>query len=154
MAEIPVPINAPGKLPTKENPLRFRIDTSLPDISFFRQLSIQGRLRYFQVTDLNANPISIVPPSGETFFFYRALFTNIVGVKSTIAITNNGNPRFSQKMFEGAAGMSPWVVEFIDSLVGNGSKSFDFTATDATSNIELSAFGWVENTSRIRDVTT
>ena len=128
---------------------QFRIPVDLPDITFFRALSVQGRLRYFQESDLNANPITITPPTGETFFFYRAEFLNNSAVNSTIAVINDGNTRWS--MLAPATGIN-WVTQFIDSLVGNGTKTFNVTASGATSLVACSVFGWVENTSRIRDV--
>ena len=133
---------------------QFRIDTSLPDLPFLRQMSIQGRLRFFQATDLNANPITIIPAPGETFFFYRADFYNGGATNSIIAITNDGQTRYSMNSSTTVSGVQQWIVEFVDSLVGDGVKSFTLTAGNASSSVDCSMFGWVENTSRIRDVTS
>ena len=131
----------------------FRIPTDLPDITFLRKLSIQGRLRYFQENDLEANPISITPAEGETFFFYRAEFSNNSAVNSDVTIVNDGNTRWATRLLAASVGVQQYIVEYIDSLVGNGVKSIVFDATDGASLIDTSVFGWVENTSRIRDVT-
>ena len=133
---------------------QFRIDTSLPDLAFLRQLSVQGRLRFSQATDLNANPITITPATGETFFFYRAEFLNNSAVNSDVAISNDGNTRYSMLLPAATTAVLFITTEFIDSLVGNGVKTFDITASNASSLTACSVFGWVENTSRIRDVTT
>ena len=131
----------------------FRIPADLPDITFLRRLSIQGRLRYFQESDLEANPITITPPTGETFFFYRAEFSNNSAVNSNVTIVNDENTRWATRLLAATTGVQQYITEFIDSLVGNGIKSIIFDATDAASLIDTSVFGWVENTSRIRDVT-
>ena len=44
-----------------------------------------------------------------------------------------------------------YTINMIDSLVGNGIKTFVISATGGTP--QISFFGWTENTSRIRDVT-
>ena len=131
---------------------QFKIPVDLPDITFLRALSVQGRLRYFQEDDLEANPITITPPTGETFFFYRAEFSNNSAVLSNVTMVNDGSTRWSQRLLAGTIGEGQYITEFIDSLVGNGVKSLVFDATDAASLIDTSVFGWVENTSRIRDV--
>ena len=133
---------------------RFRIDTSLPDLPFLRQLSVQGRLRFFQSTNLEDTPITITPPTGETFFFYRASFSNSSTTTSLVTIVNDGQQRFGLRLLTAANGAGQVTTEFIDSLVGDETKSFVVDATDAASVIECSVFGWVENTSRIRDVTS
>ena len=129
---------------------KFRIDTSLPDITFLRQLSVQGRLRFFQ-QDLTADPISIVPPTGETFFFYRAQVFNRSTTNSTVIISNDGIDRWNQILLSVSFPVT-WTIDFIDSLVGDGTKAF--TMTSSASLVRASLFGWVENTSRIRDVTS
>ena len=131
---------------------QFRIPVNLPDITFLRALSVQGRLRYFQSSDLNANPISIVPPTGETFFFYRGEFSQTAGANGDVSITNNGNIRWLMELTQVSLGQGGLNTEFIDSLVGDGIKSFDVEDDAAASVVHASVFGWVENTSRIRDV--
>ena len=131
----------------------FRIPTDLPDLTFLRRLSVQGRLRYFQATDLEANPISITPPTGETFFFYRAEFVSGAAQNSTVTIVNDGNTRWLMNLLSPTNGLVQYIAEFVDSLVGDGIKSMVFDATNAASLVDVSIFGWVENTSRIRETT-
>ena len=133
---------------------KFRIDTSLPDIAFFRQLSVQGRLRYFQ-TNISTASLVITPQTGETFFFYRAYFTNQSSTANASAvITNNGQVRYTNRMARMVADWAtvPLTAEFIDSLVGDNTKQFVISASSGS--VLASVFGWVENTSRIRDVTS
>ena len=125
---------------------QFRIDNTLPDISFLRQLSIQGRLRYFQAT----GTVTIIPANGETFFFYRAeMFNSHASAASTVTISNNGMTRWEMVIPPISAGVL-MITEFLDSLVGDSIKTFTITPSGGT--VRVSAFGWVENTSRIRDV--
>ena len=109
----------------------FRVPVDLPDITFLRALSVQGRLRYFQSVDLNASPISIVPPTGETFFFYRAEFTQTAAANGDVSITNNGNVRWLMELTQVSLGQGGLTTQFLDSLVGDGIKSFD-VEDDAT----------------------
>ena len=126
---------------------QFRIPANLPDTTFFRALSIQGRLRYFQAQ----GTITVTPTVGETFFFYRAeMFNSHASENSTVTISNNGQTRWEMIIPSIAAGVYI-TAEFIDSLVGNGINTFTLTPVDGT--VRASLFGWVENTSRIRDVT-
>ena len=135
---------------------RFRIDTSLPDIAFLRQLSVQGRLQFFQSpTITNTTPLQIIPANGSTFFYYRGIFTT--GSQSTIniiTIINDGMTREQFLMPQVTTDLASYVYtsEFVDALVGDGIKVFEVTAS-ASSNVRGSIFGWTENTSRIRDVT-
>ncbi len=132
---------------------QFRIPVDLPDITFLRALSVQGRLRFFQTSDLNANPITITPPTGETFFFYRAEFSQTAAASGDVTISNDGNTRWSMELTQVSIGQGQLITEFIDSLVGDGTKTFNITDDTATSVVHTSIFGWVENTSRIRDAT-
>ena len=121
----------------------FRIPTDLPDITFLRALSVQGRLRYF------TDDTTITPVTGETFFLYRthAKGTDANNVGS-ITVRNDGNTRMSIQL--GFSGTGSGVeLNIIDSLVGNGIKQLVINVTNASCSI----YGWVENTSRIRDVT-
>ncbi len=63
---------------------QFRIPVDLPDISFLRALSVQGRLRYFSGTHLV--PISIVPPTGETLFIGGGFYNLGGSVIKTITV--------------------------------------------------------------------
>ena len=122
---------------------KFRIDTSLPDITFLRQLSVQGRLRYFNGT------VTITPPTGETFFLYQ-LFAKAThaSLAGSVSVVNNGITRLSMPL--GTIVIASQNFNILDSLVGDGTKSMIITATNAA----VVSLGWVENTARIRDVTT
>jgi len=125
---------------------KFRIDTSLPDLSFLRQLSVQGRLRFNRGS--GATTITITPPTGETLFFYGGLFGSGAAAASTFTIKNNGITRAAFVI----AASDFKQVDLIDSLVGDDTKTFTVTASNAAASFNI--FTWVENTSRIRDVTT
>ncbi len=130
---------------------QFRIDTSLPDISFLRQLSVQGRLRYFtgQVTPSGGIILTITPNLGETIFIYRIAMTQTASA-SRITLVNDGNIRVD---FIINVTLNPiFTFDILDSLVGDGIKTITLEGTaGATIGTVL---GWSENTSRIRDVTT
>ena len=124
---------------------QFGIDTSLSDIALLRQLSIQGRLRFFQQSVTNASPLTITPNNGETLFIFRVI-TSVVG-GGTLSIRNDGQVRYTTT----TTSTVPIVINFMDSLVGDGVKVFSITVSAGTQDVSL--FGWTENTSRIRDVT-
>ena len=125
----------------------FRLDTSLPDIAFLRQLSVQGRLRYFRGSGVSA--ISITPAVGETLFIYQITLNNQnTTLSTTFTITNDGIVREAQLLTTTTA----IQLNFFDSLVGDGTKAFTAVANRAEGSISL--LGWVENTARIRDVAT
>lgn len=130
---------------------KFDIDTSLPDIAFKRQLAIQGRMRYFNGAD-NTVPISVVPPVGETLFIGGGGFTmHNLQTTNTIVTTVDGN-RVSRQ-FSPANRAVFGIFDFgILSMVGNNIREFRVVAgtTDATYYV----WGWVENTSRLRDAPT
>ena len=126
---------------------KFGIDTSLPDVAFLRQLSVQGRLRYFRGSGVSA--ISITPTVGETLFIYQITLNNQnTTLSTTFTITNDGIVREAQLLTTTTA----IQLNFFDSLVGDGTKAFTAVANRAEGSISL--LGWVENTARIRDVTT
>ena len=135
---------------------KFDLNTSLPDTAFLRQLSVQGRLRYFfkQSTADNEDIITIIPPTGETFFFLRGFFSSLASTTAEVTITNDGSQRGSILLIgNSAAGNSTTVYyDHLDSLVGDGSKSLVINAS--LSLVQGTIIGWVENTSRIRDVAT
>ncbi len=124
---------------------QFILNTSLPDITFLRQLSVQGRLRYFQGISIGAGtPITITPSIGETLFIYKVLLSaNLV---QEVRVLNDSNLRVRINVLNAVE------IDFLDSLVGDGIKTI--TVTNSANNVQASIFGWVENTSRIRDVTT
>ena len=128
---------------------KFEINTSLPDLAFMRQLSVQGRLRYFNESVAPTGTTTIIPPTGETFFF-GGLVAQAAGNAGSITITNDGNIRAAMICSATANGGIQIFSNFIDSLVGNGLKTF--TVTVANTDIIYSLWGWVENTARIRDV--
>ena len=125
---------------------KFRINTSLSGEALFRQLSIQGRLRYFQ-QDLGTD-LDITPPTGETFFLYKVIASGTTAQTRVLTITNSGRIRAAIQITTETS----LIIDFMDSLVGNGSDTLTFS--QSSTSISVSVFGWVENTSRIRDVTT
>ena len=100
----------------------FRIPTDLPDLTFLRALSIQGRLRYNQVSFSGGagGSITIIPAVGETYFLYRVSATVSSG-QSQLTVTNDGNLRSSNLM--NITIQPSQIVNIIDSIVGNGIKS-------------------------------
>ncbi len=136
---------------------RFVLDTTLPDLTFLRQLSVQGRLRY-DFIDLSATgSITITPPTGETYFLYRILLNVAMAGRWGLTVVNDGITRSIQRINNPAADESTqFEYDIFDSLVGNGTKSLVITANEVagTAATTLTIFGWVENTSRIRDVAT
>ncbi len=133
---------------------QFRIDTSLPDIAFLRQLSIQGRLRYFQGSSNGVGtPITITPNIGETLFIYKIIPTALSsndGAITQFTVTNDTQIRAVIGLIAGATGTIE--INLFDSLVGDSTKTF--TIANDQNQAQASVFGWIENTSRIRDVTT
>ena len=145
MSRINVPLG--GKKQLEQSREQFSIPADSPDIAFLRKLSIAGRLRYPQ--GLGLTPITITPPEGETFFLRGAVYTGGGGAGShTFQLLNDGNLR--ERVLVLATDSFRSGIE-MDSLVGNGARSI--TATTDNASARVSVFGWVENTSRIRDVT-
>ncbi len=148
--EVKVPILEGTGTTTKirEDPSSFGIRL-LPDIAFLRQLSIQGRMRYFQGTD--DSDINITPPTGETLFIAGGSWS-AVGAQAdrTIIVSNDGNIRETIFILTGTV-LNGNFNFGIDSLVGNNLKSFLVQGSGNTSEFNL--WGWTENTSRIRNVT-
>ena len=131
---------------------QFRIDTSLPDIAFLRQLSVQGRLRYFigSTTGTN-NTITITPQPGETLFIYRVIFSTLA-LSVGFNLVNDGTTRLDIKLGINLS-TNAITIDFFDSLVGNGTRIFEVNVVNAgIGSGETTLLGWVENTSRIRDV--
>ena len=131
---------------------QFRIDTSLPDLAFLRQLSVQGRLRYDFGTSAGAGTlVTITPNVGETYFIYKIIASATTGDSATIIdVINDGMTRASFGVI--AVGTGVIEVDYFDSLVGDGIKQI--TISNQANNARATALGWVENTSRIRDITS
>ena len=133
---------------------QFKIPADLPDLAFKRRLSIQGRLWFEQAESAvtATGLITRVPPEGSTDFIYM-LTAAASGVALTgyiVTLNNDDMTRFSGFQ-ESTAGTA--VVPIVDSLVGDGRKAWTVDVTEtASSFIRISLFGWVENTSRIRDI--
>ena len=124
---------------------QFRIDTSLPDLAFLRQLSVQGRLRYFNSASTD---LTITPTEGETLFIYRITLNNQASTVRGFTILNDGNSRAVVSVGINDSKQ----IDFFDSLVGDSIKTILINGSASGTNI--SVLGWVENTARIRDVTT
>ena len=132
---------------------QFRIDTSLPDLAFLRQLSIQGRLRTFsgsRTAAAGADFLSIVPANGQTLFIYSFYITH-TGADLEFNVAYDGNIRLSVRL----TGLTTGVYDapYFDSFVGDGIKTLTIGYTTSTSGTKQAILlGWVENTARIRDV--
>ena len=130
---------------------QFKIPVNLPDITFLRALSVQGRLRYFQGSSVGAGTIvTITPTIGETIFIYQITMSATSGAGITnFTITNDGSTRAVIGLVSGGTGTLQYNI--LDSLVGNSSKTI--TVANDANNAQATILGWSENTSRIRDVT-
>ena len=130
---------------------QFRIPVNLPDMSFLRALSVQGRLWYEQAstTATNANLLTRTVSNGTTDFYFSAII-NVEGTGSyDITITTNDLVRFSGSFVIGS-----FQLNLFDSLVGDGIKTINVAVVETgAATLKVSLFGWSENTSRIRDVT-
>ena len=135
---------------------QFRIDTSLPDLAFLRQLSVQGRLRYnfgSSSSGAAADLVTITPDIGSTVFVYRVTYLSNSSLSQVFTFRNAGNLREQVDLF--LNGQNSWISDgWIDSLVGNGVDSIIIRATSANAGARsCNVWSWTENTSRIRDVT-
>ena len=125
---------------------KFGIPSNLPDIALLRALSIQGRLRYARSTGIG-NTI-FTPQEGETIFIYQYRIQHTSSGTSDFSFINAGIIRDVITL-----GVSNGIIiPLFDSLVGDGNKTIGITQNDAAS--ESTLYGWSENTSQIRDVTT
>ena len=129
----------------------FRIPTDLPDLTFLRRLSIQGRLLFEQKrSSATEDAITRTPAAGTTEFYYKIIASTQGTGSFTYSFINDGQTRFV--VF---TNLNSGILDthFMDSLVGNGTKTMIINANEAgTATGDLSLFGWTENTSRIRDV--
>ncbi len=139
---------------------KFRIDTSLPDLPFLRQLSLQGRLWYeFAKGSATATDVIIRTPASGTTDFISQIIINCSGVAANtetagfkLEFFNDGNPRF--EIFQDAFHTTT-IIPYMDSITGDGMKAFTVNATETgTATFRVTMLGWTENTSRIRDVTS
>ena len=79
-------------------------------------------------------------------FVYRVISSLVSG--GNISFLNDGQTRYTS----GSAVAIPVIIDLMDSLVGDSIKAFTVTASAGSQLV--SVFAWIENTSRIRDVTT
>ena len=136
---------------------QFLVDTSLADLAFLRQLSVQGRLWYLQASTsaTAANLINRVTTLGSTDFIYRMTVSSGAAGSMNLTLSNDGMNRFNAVFGGLSTSITDDSFEFsiFDSLVGDGIKSFNIGVVESdTGFITVSLFGWTENTSRIRDV--
>ena len=133
---------------------QFGIDTSSPDIAFLRALSIQGRMRYFNGIGTGVSTIvSFTPTTGETFFFLRGEVST-GSANPTFRVENDGNERLTGIIGTDFNAGHRDINIGIDSLVGDGMKTYSILNLTAVVTVRAVMVGWVENTTRIRDVTT
>ena len=131
----------------------FRIPADLPDITFLRALSVQGRLRYFVGNGTGTGTlITITPATGETLFIYKFVFSGGIVNQIEIQLINDGALRLETQIGATTASQTG-TIEFMDSLVGDGLKTITVEITSGTGEAFVTLLGWVENTARIRDVT-
>ncbi len=133
---------------------QFRIDTSLPDLAFLRQLSIQGRLRQqnaFKSASSAATLITLTPATGETLFIYSMFLASTL--LSVWTVTNKNDVKTFRTL--GVTGSSNnYNAPFFDSIVGDGTSTFTI-AIDAAAGVRTATIlFWTENTARIRDAST
>ncbi len=128
---------------------KFRIDSSLPDLGFLRQLSVQGRLRYFTGTNTSTTSdiITITPNVGETIFIYEIHFS-CRAVVGKFNVTNDGNLRLVADISLDATSAS--TVPYFDSLVGDNIKSIIVESIATKGPNTCPVFAWFKNTSRIK----
>ena len=122
---------------------QFTVNTSLPDLTFLRQLSVQGRLRFFTA---DGSDITITPNVGETIFVFRFLISNAATAQTDHTFINAGVTR----MVVTVPSLDTVVSDIMDSLVGDGVKTMTL---NVEANTQATILAWSENTSRIRDVT-
>ncbi len=135
---------------------RFGINTSLPDISFLRQLSIQGRLiTKHGFTSGTEQMITIKPATGTTLFVYNlTLYADSASAITTFQVTwgipSNPEVRLRVSLRDT---FPSYDSPYFDSFVGDGTRLFIVEpAASVTGNKSTTLLGWTENTSRIRDV--
>jgi len=114
-------------------------------------MSIQGRLRYFQKDITSGNDLEITPANGETMFVYSSSYSIGANVNAEVTISNDNMAREVFLIPKNSTPVVPYVSPYFDSLVGDNVKMFMFATSAST--VRVSVFAWVENTSRIRDVT-
>ena len=106
-------------------------------------------MRYFSGDD--DTDISIIPPNGQTLFIGGGSWQGVgSGASRSITVTNDGNIR--ETILIVTTFSNSGIFQFgIDSLVGNNTKEYKVSGSGNILSFNL--WGWVENTSRIRDVT-
>ena len=130
---------------------KFRIDTTLPDLAFLRQLSIQGRLFQEQGSHASASTsdlITLTPAAGETLFIYDMFLTSTGDTTFTV-LNKDISKTFRPNGVAGSVGV--YNAQFFDSIVGDGTSTFKISV-DATAGVRVATIlAWRENTSRIRE---
>ena len=132
---------------------QFTLQTNLPDITFLRHLSILGRLRNFNGSDTTSSPsgltlITVTPTVGETLFIYSATLGQ-TGAALGLSINWDDTQRLGISLSQNTV-----TIPYTDSFVGDSVKKLTVTwdaSVAGTKSVTL--LGWVENTSRIRDIT-
>ena len=124
----------------------FNVPTNAPDLALLRALSVQGRLRYNVATLTEGQNLDLTPNLGETQFIYSFTLQHTASGSSTVTISNDGMTRMSFVL----GGLIQ--IKFFDSLVGDNNKVFRINKAGANGATRATILSWIENTSRIRDV--
>ena len=137
----------------------FKVNPTLPDLGFLRQLSIQGRLRTFSGSTGDSQGtetilLNVIPDNGQTLFIYSCRISN-TGSGIAFNVKWGDEVRLTVSL-TGVNGLATaiYTQPYFDSFAGNGIKAFKIGyTTNVAGSKATTVLGWVENTSRIRDVT-
>ena len=131
--------------------------TAQSELQFFKDLAVDGRLVTNSSTRTTSGTVAtIIPPNGSTFYFLEASYSgqinNVGNPVSFYQLIKDGNviERIDVKNDQTTSGR--FETPF-DSLVGNGTRSYDIEFTfDAgqTGNASGTICGYLENTLSFR----
>ncbi len=131
--------------------------TAQSELQFFKDLAVDGRLVTNSSTRTTSGTVAtIIPPNGSTFYFLEASYSG--------QINNVGNPVSFYQLIKDSIVLERIDVKNdqttsgrfetpFDSLVGNGTRSYDIEFTfDAgqTGNASGTICGYLENTLSFR----
>ncbi len=126
-------------------------DKAGSDIEFFKILADRGRM-VFSTDNTQASTGSfaaIIPNNGETFYFIGGAWELAAEIDSaaTIELRNDGISRESVSVLTDLVAREErgaWQLKF-DSLIGDGSKTYDILMTETTNPVVASAniYGYI-----------